>query len=68
VFAAVAFENSSLHASDPLGTLAVMFWLLTVLLLSPVATAIAFNVPLEVTRNGAMYWIDAVVGVLLSVV
>ncbi len=48
-----AFENSSLQATIPLGTFAVIFWLLTLLLVSPNASAIAFTVALDIIRNGA---------------
>jgi hypothetical protein len=64
----VEFANSSLQAIDPLATLAVIFWLAIVLLVSPDSVAIALIVALDVIRNGAMYCVDVDVGVLLSVV
>jgi hypothetical protein len=66
--AAVEFENSSLHATCPLGTFAATAWVVTVLLLSPDATVTAFSVTFDVRRNGAMYWVEEAVGVLPSVV
>jgi hypothetical protein len=62
------FVNSSLHATIPLATLAVTAWLVTLLFVSPDATAIAFTVALDIMRNGARYGVEAAVGVVPSVV
>jgi hypothetical protein len=66
--ALVELENSSDQTSVPDGMLGAKVWVVTVLGMSPGATAMALTVRLEATRNAAKYCGDDALGVVPSTV
>jgi hypothetical protein len=61
--ALVVLANSSLHTSVPDAMLGAKAFVVTLLVVSPEAAAMALTVRFEATKNGALYTCDEVLGV-----